>query len=256
MQARKAPHQVGLGFLLLCTSLALAPLSARAQSNDGQLQGEVQKALNNGKLKNVQANVQGDNVILTGTVDNYADKELADRRVHRVHGVKGVDDEIQVAGPTVDDNKLREELSKKLSTFTIGYGTTTFDALTIAVHNGVVTLGGSVYWEPDKDSAVGIASNTPGVKDVIDNIQVQPTSPMDDQLRRELARVIYGTPQLQRYAIDPVKPIRIVVANGRVVLAGAVDSQADKEIAGMKANQVPGVFHVTNDLQVTNGSGK
>jgi hypothetical protein len=88
------------------------------------------------------------------------------------------------------------------------------------------------------------------VKDVIDNLKVAPVSPMDDQLRLRLARVIYGTPQLQKYALDPAKPIRIMVINGNVTLSGVVDSKMDKDIAGLKANSVPGIFKVVNDLQV------
>lgn len=252
MNRRLASHFAAIT-ALLCSTVLWQP-QAVAQNNG--LQAEVQKALDNGKLKNVTANVQGDNVVLSGTVDNYSDKELADRRVHRVKGIKGVDNEIQVAGGNIDDNALREKLAKQLATYTVGYGTTMFDNLTVGVQNGVVTVGGSVYWSADKNAAIGIVSDTPGVKDVIDNIQIQPTSPMDDQLRRALARAIYGTPQLNRYAIDPEKPIRIVVANGKVTLEGVVDNQADKDIAGLKANGVPGVFHVTNNLEVGNGNGK
>jgi osmotically-inducible protein OsmY len=73
---------------------------------------------------------------------------------------------------------------------------------------------------------------------------------MDDRLRLELARVIYGTPQLQKYALDPAKPIRITVVNGNVTLTGVVDSKMDHDVAGIRANTVPGVFKVVNDLQV------
>jgi osmotically-inducible protein OsmY len=66
------------------------------------------------------------------------------------------------------------------------------------------------------------------------------------------ARAIYGYPSLNKYAIDPAKPIRISVQNGHVELYGTVDSQADKETAYIRANAVPGVFSVTNYLQVAN----
>jgi len=73
---------------------------------------------------------------------------------------------------------------------------------------------------------------------------------VDDQLRLTLARAIYGTPELQRYALDPAKPIRITVINGNVTLSGVVDSKMDHDIAGFKANSVPGVFKVVNNLEV------
>ena len=73
---------------------------------------------------------------------------------------------------------------------------------------------------------------------------------MDDQIRMEVARAVYGYPTLNKYAIDPAKPIRISVQNGHVELYGMVDSQADKETAYIRANGVPGVFSVKNYLQV------
>jgi len=106
------------------------------------------------------------------------------------------------------------------------------------------------------DYAVSLASHFPGVQDVIDNIQVDPVSPMDDQTRRAVYRAVYGFPSLNKYAIDPAQPIRITVVNGNVTLNGVVLSQADKDTAGIRANGVPGVFKVTNNLQVANSSNE
>jgi hypothetical protein len=78
---------------------------------------------------------------------------------------------------------------------------------------------------------------------------------MDDQIRLAEARAIYGYPRLNKYAIDPAKPIRITVVNGIVTLSGVVDSQTDKDVANIQANGVPGVFKVVNNLQVV-GSEK
>ena len=91
-----------------------------------------------------------------------------------------------------------------------------------------------------------------GVKDVVDQITVDPLSPMDNQIRIDVARAVYGFPSLNRYAIDPAKPIRIAVQNGNVALYGVVDSEADKDAAFIRANGVPGVFSVKNYLQVAN----
>ena len=78
------------------------------------------------------------------------------------------------------------------------------------------------------------------MKDVVDKIEVAPVSPMDDRIRLAEARAIYGAPQLNKYAIDPAKPIRITVVNGNVTLSGVVDTQADKDVANIRANGVPG----------------
>jgi len=96
----------------------------------------------------------------------------------------------------------------------------------------------------------------PGVKDVIDNVSVEPVSQFDDNLRLRAERVIYRDSVLSKYAMDPARPIRIIVANGHVTLYGSVDSQMDKEVAGIRANQVFGAFSVDNKLQVEGTSGQ
>ncbi len=236
-------------------ALSLAPISmAQNQANgpDAQIQNDVMKTLDKKQFSGIQANVNDGVVRLTGTVPTYADKEDADRRVHHRKNVRAVDNELQVAGVEVDDATLTKKLAEKLAYDRVGYGTTAFNSITIAVHNGVVTLGGSAYGPPDKDSAVSLVANYPGVKDVIDNINVDPLSPNDDRIRIAEFRTIYSFPTLSRYASDPAKPIRITVVNGRVTLTGVVDSQQDKDAANIRANSVPGVFKVVNDLQVAN----
>ena len=99
---------------------------------------------------------------------------------------------------------------------------------------------------------MALAATFPGVKDVVEEIEVDPVSVMDDQTRMAVARAVYGHPALNKYAVDPAKPIRISVQSGHVELYGMVDSQADKEIAFIRANGVSGVFSVKNYIQVAN----
>ncbi|RXS95751.1 BON domain-containing protein [Silvibacterium dinghuense] len=224
---------------------------------DNNLRAEViNKALNKSKFKNVQVTVANGVVKLTGTVDVFDTKEDADKRVHRVKGVTGVDNEIQIAGPDVPDAELQSKLVKAIQYDRVGYGTTAFNAIAVQVQGGVVTLSGHAFGPVDADSAVAVAANTKGVKDVVNDIQVDPLSPMDNRIRIAAFRAIYGFPSLNKYAIDPGKPIRISVQNGNVTLYGVVDSQADKDAAGIRANTVSGVFHVTNNLVVANGSNE
>ena len=186
---------------------------------------------------------------LTGSVDLYEYKADAEKRVSKVKGITAVRNQIEVAGPTVSDEELKSKLAEKLAYDRVGYGNV-FNAIGIDVQNGVVTLGGHARTYVDKDSALSLVSTYPGVKDVIDDIEVDPTSIMDDQTRAAVARAVYGYPSLNKYAIDPAKPIRISVQNGNVSLYGMVDSQADKDTAFIRANGVPGVFSVKNYLQV------
>jgi hyperosmotically inducible protein len=237
-------------------AFALAALPAQAYAQDTQVQADVTKTLNKKQFADVKASVTDGVVHLTGDVPTYADKLDAEHRIHHRKGVDEVVNELKVAGPTVDDETLRNKLGEKLLYDREGYGTTAFNAILVSVHNGVVTLGGTVYGPPDRDSADSLVANFPGVKDLVDKINVDPLSPMDDRIRVAEFQSIYGFPTLNRYALDPQKPIRIVVANGRVTLLGIVDSQADKDTAGLRANAVAGVFHVDNELQVANSQGR
>ncbi len=234
--------------------LALPQVSQAAADQD--VASTVRAKLNKGQFKNVQVNVDANGVAtLSGTVTDYENKADADKIVHKVKGVSAVRNEIQVAGPDVPDAQLQKTLIDKISSVSIGYGNV-FDAISVSVQNGVVTLSGHAHDYPNRDSALAVASTTPGVKDVIDDISVDPVSPMDWQLRLAVARAVYGFPSLNRYAIDPEKPIRISVQNGHVELYGVVDSKADKDAAGIRANSVPGVFSVENDLQVAGQPGE
>lgn len=244
---------VSAGVLAVVLSLGGTGGALAQSSADAQIQADIAKALNNKKFSDVKTAVQDGMVTLTGTVDLYSAKEDADKKVHHRKNVKGVQNLITVAGPVVEDTTLRNKLGEKLAYDRVGYGTTAFNALTIGVQDGVVTLGGVAYGPNDKDSALSLVENYPGVKDVVDNIDVAPPSPMDDRIRIAEARAIYGYPSLNKYSIDPAKPIRITVVSGNVTLSGVVDTQADKDTAGIRANGVAGVFKVVNNLQVAGG---
>lgn len=237
-------------FVLMAGLLAGGAVAQDAHDNDAQIQADVTKALGNKRFANVKVDVLSGIVTLSGTVDLYSEKEDADKKAHHRKNVSGVRNEIIVGGPTVEDATLRDKIGEKITYDRVGYGTTAFNAITIGVQDGVVTLGGVAYGPVDKDSALSIAENYPGVKDVVDNVEVAPTSPMDDRIRIATARAVYGYPSLNKYSIDPAKPIRITVVNGNVTLSGVVDTKSDKDTAGIRANGVPGVFKVVNNLQV------
>ncbi len=102
-----------------------------------------------------------------------------------------------------------------------------------------------------KSDAEKAVKRIDGVTQVVNNIEVLPLSPMDDQIRRAEYRAIYGDPSLSdRYGFRAVPSIHIIVKNGRVMLEGVVANQADKAVVNARANSVPGVFAVTNNLLV------
>jgi hyperosmotically inducible protein len=260
IEMKKASHglTLALAAVLVLGSQVLLPraLYAAGQSaqTDNNIQAELQNKLK--KYKDVQISVKNGIVDLEGTVKDYATKEEIDKNAHRVKNVVAVRNKLQVAGAgEVSDAQLQQAIVKKLQYDRVGYGNA-FNAISVNVQNGVVTLGGNALGPVAADSAVSLASHFPGVQDVIDNIQVDPVSPMDDRTRMQVYRAVYGFPSLNKYAIDPAQPIRITVVNGNVTLNGVVLSQADKNVAGIRANGVPGVFKVTNDLQVANASNE
>ena len=246
---------------LAAVVLASAVLCAEGQTpgnaGDAQVQADVTKALDKKQFSAVQATVHAGMVTLTGVVPTYADKEDADRRAHHRKNVQGVSNQIQVAVGEIPDAVLQRKLVEKVSTDRVGYGTTAFNSIAVNVQNGVVTLSGVAYGPVDRDAAVSDVANTVGVRDVIDNIEVAPLSGNDDRIRLAEFRAIYSFPTLNKYAIDPAKPIRITVINGNVTLTGVVDTKEESDAAAIRANTVSGVFKVTNELQVAGrGEGK
>lgn len=128
-----------------------------------------------------------------------------------------------------------------------------FDHLAFKVDGYSVTLLGTVTRPTLKSDAENVVKGIEGVEKVDNQIEVLPPSPMDDGLRVQLFQAIYGYAPLQRYALSVNKPIQIIVKSGHVTLEGVVDSEADKNAAGIRANGVPGIFSVDNNLTVTKG---
>jgi hyperosmotically inducible protein len=125
-----------------------------------------------------------------------------------------------------------------------------FDNLGYRVDGRTVTLVGQVTRPTLKSDAEHAVKGIEGVEQVKNEIQVLPLSPADDRIRIATYRTIFGQPPLDRYALQAVPPIHIVVNNGKVTLEGVVANQADKDMAGVRANGVSGVFGVTNNLRV------
>ncbi len=127
---------------------------------------------------------------------------------------------------------------------------TVFDNLAFKVDGDHVTLEGQVTRPTLKSDAEAAVKSIEGISGVTNNIEVLPPSPMDDQLRRALYRAIYGDPQLSKYGWSSMPSIHIIVKSGHVSLEGVVDNDTDKNLAGLRANSVPNVFEVKNNLVV------
>ena len=234
-------------------STALIAETSAASRNDNQVQTAVtQKLASKSQFRDVKSSVEDGIVTLTGTVDLYQRKLDAAKLARKIPNSQGVRNLITVAGATVPDAQLEQKLATKLTYVREGYDST-FDYFALGVKDGVVTVEGQDRTGVGRDEALADIANMPGVKDVIDQVTIEPVSNFDDGLRLRAARAIYRDPALSKYAIDPARPIRIIVDNGHVTLYGAVNSAMDKQIAGMRAGQLFGAFSVENKLEVVKG---
>jgi len=238
------------------TAPATAAQTAAATRYDNRIQTTLtQKLASKNQFRDVRSSVEDGIVTLTGTVDLYQRKLDAAKLARKTASVQGVKNLITVAGPNVSDAQLEQKLALKLRYVRSGYDIT-FDYFALGVKDGVVTVEGADRTGVGRDEALADIANMPGVKDVIANISLEPVSQMDDGLRLRAARVIYRDSVLSKYAIDPARPIRIIVENGHITLYGSVDNTMDKTVAGLRANELFGAFSVDNKLVVEKESGQ
>lgn len=147
-----------------------------------------------------------------------------------------------------------------------------FDFLAFGLNRGVITLQGYAYHGNLRSEAAQAVERVSGVDEVADKIEVLPASPNDDRIRWTTFYKIYTDDFLSRYApggamgarydalsfarfpgMQPsgTYPIHIIVKNGRMILLGVVDDDADKTLAGVRAREVTGVFGIENELVVS-----
>jgi hyperosmotically inducible protein len=150
-----------------------------------------------------------------------------------------------------NDKKLHDNLVKEVrhQLLLLPYYSV-FDNLLFKVDGDKVTLLGQVVRPSLKSDADNAVKSIEAVASVDNQIEVLPVSVMDDQLRRAVFRAIYGDTALSRYGMSALPSIHIIVKNGNVTLEGVVDSEGDRNLANLRANAVPNVFSVTNNLTV------
>jgi hyperosmotically inducible protein len=251
MQATKKMKNVaGALIAVALLSVTLFADTGAASRYDNQVQTAVTHKLDAKKqFRDVKASVEDGIVTLTGSVDLYQRKLDAAKLARKAAHAQGVRNLITVGGPDVPDAQLEQKLATKLRYVRVGYDNA-FDYFALGVKDGVVTVEGQDRTGVGRDEALAEIANMPGVKDVIENISIAPVSTFDDGVRLRALQAIYRDPVLSKYAMDPAHPIRIIVANGHVTLYGSVDNAMDKNIAGIRANQIFGAFTVDNKLEV------
>lgn len=166
---------------------------------------------------------------------------------------KNANKDTQRSSPATTGERSRERLIRQVRHELVMlpyYGV--FDNFSYKVDGSTVTLLGQVTRPTLKSSAENVVKDIEGVEKVDNQIEVLPLSPNDDRLRIATYRAIYGHTALNRYALQAVPPIHIIVNNGNVTLEGIVANEGDKNIANIQANGVSGVFAVKNNLRVEN----
>lgn len=129
-----------------------------------------------------------------------------------------------------------------------------FDNLQYRVNGSEVTLMGQVTQPVTKSNAEKHVKSIEGVTKVHNEIEVLPLSPNDERIRRAVFRAVFSEPGLEKYSMGALAPVHIIVKNGHVTLEGAVLNEGDKNLAGVRANGVSGVFSVTNNLRIENST--
>jgi hyperosmotically inducible protein len=154
-----------------------------------------------------------------------------------------------------NEKKLQDNLTKEVRHQLLLYYSV-FDNLMFKVDGDKVTLLGQVVRPTLKSDAEAAVKGIEAVASVDNQIEVLPVSPMDDQVRRAVYRAIYGDGGLSKYGWSALPSIHIIVKNGNVALEGVVDSEGDKNLANLRANGVPNVFSVTNNLRIGSNDSK
>jgi hyperosmotically inducible periplasmic protein len=156
---------------------------------------------------------------------------------------------LSLAAPAAAQNRIDARIANEISRQIDRYPQLTiFDYVTGTVDDGVVTLTGKVTMPFKKDDVGKRAGKVEGVRQVVNNIDVLPVSPVDDDLRLRIARAIYGNSAFWQYGARANPPIHIIVQSGHVTLTGVVNSNVDRMLARSLATGF-GELSVTNDLR-------
>lgn len=193
---RSPDRKFTIGVVIIVAMALLLPTVVSAQNDSGGKDSEIKQLITkeltrHERFEKVEVTVEDGIVDLSGAVKLYRDKTDAEKRTRKFESVAGVRNRIEVAS-TMPDSELQEKLAEKLRYDRIGFGIV-FNALTLAVDKGRVTVGGNARDYADRDSALAIIAGMPGVKEVVDEIDVAPVSGYDDSLRLRLALDLWAS---------------------------------------------------------------
>ena len=243
--------------MIFVLGIAAIPGTAQAHLSDGMIKTQVLHQLMDQKVlreDNVQVGVKEGIVLLTGTVQNIAEKKRAEKAALGVDDVSHVQNDLAVETADLSDQQIADGVAKKMRSY-VFYDV--FDWIEGDVQDGAVTLKGQVREPWRKNDYQKLAEAVPGVQSVANEIQVLPLSTFDDQLRLAAARSIYGDAFFARYANRALPPIHIIVENGTVILEGAVANPLERQLAETivrsRVLSLGVVNHLTVDTETQSG---
>lgn len=242
-----------LALLTLTLVVATGLAWAAPPTTDSQAQETIASRLDRAKLNqhgNVQVSFQNGVATLSGTVDSLGAKLDAEKAARKAPGVTSVVDNLRVSVPGITDQQIARQAYHEVVMY-YAYGV--FDYVNPTVDNGTLIVNGYVTLPFKKIDLGRILERVKGVAALQNNLKVLPPSQLDDRLRLQLARAIYGNPYFTPYVNMAIPPIHIIVDSLRVTLEGVVNSNMDRINAGMVANSTGISFSVTNNLKVVKG---
>jgi osmotically-inducible protein OsmY len=240
-------HAIAAAHALLVVSTFGASVIPGAAQTTTRLEREVREELRGERdLRRLDVTVAGMEVTLTGEVETFWSKSEAIRRALEVDGVETVVSEIEIP-PAESDEKLVEEVVKAMQRYPYY---TLFDYLDGRINGGAVTLMGKVTSERDKAGELfERVAKVPGVQDVQNQIETLTPSSADNNLRRTIARQIFGSTHFQRFSTQRNPPFHIIVENSVVTLVGYVQGEIEFREMEQIVRHTQGVLRVVNQLQ-------
>jgi osmotically-inducible protein OsmY len=232
--------------LMLAVSALLAVGTLVFGADLNEVQNKIQKEA---KINQLQVRSEEGKVVLEGVASTLKDKFEAEK-VAKKELKQDVENHIAVSGgQNRSDEEIGVDVVAKIRQDSTSYGDNVFDNLNVHVKDGVVTLTGKVRNAYLFDVAEENAMEVAGVRKVDNKIEILPPSQNDDRLRLAIYRRLRNDDRLFYYFLGARPSINIIVDRGRVTLAGFVDTEGDRILAGSLVRQMTGVLSVENQLK-------